>query len=198
MCDLLPYLGHQKLYDAFDFDKPWIAEENLQLTGVIVPEFQNPADGRERYEGYPFGGLALTHFAGMSGVEDGRNVVAASLPRSDPRAGVFGYDEVATAKDITDGTSNTIMIIGSGELASPWTVGGGGTIRGAREPYFDQLSGFGSRGRYSTGAIAVMADGSVRFVSSDVDPGAFRAMCTIHGSDTVDVSKWSKTTDLRR
>ncbi len=198
MCDLLPYLGHQDLYDAFDFSKHWTDKQNLQRAGVIVPEFQNPSDDRKRYDGYPFGGLALTHFVGMSGVEDGRNVVAASLPRSDPRAGVFGYDEVAAMEDITDGASNTIMIIGSGELASPWAVGGGGTIRGARQPYFDRLSGFGSRGRKSEGALAVMADGSVRFVSSDVDPSAFRAMCTIHGGETVDVSRWTAPTNFGR
>jgi len=112
------------------------------------------------------------------------------LPRSDPRAGVFGYDDVASSDEITDGASNTVMILGSGELASPWALGGGGTVRGAREPYFDPLSGFGSRGRKSAGALAVMADGSVRFISSDIQPSAFRAMCTIHGGETIDISPW--------
>ena len=76
----------------------------------------------------------------MSGVEDARNVVAAKLPRSDPRAGVFGYDEVARPEQITDGTSQTIMVVGSGALANPWILGGGATIRGAREPLFRQVS----------------------------------------------------------
>jgi hypothetical protein len=198
MCELLPYLGHEELYNAFDFNKPWMDERNLQLTGAIVPEFQNPTDDRKRYKGYPFEGMALTHFVGMSGIEDGRNVVAAALPRSDPRAGIFGYDEVAAIDDISDGTSNTIMIVGSGELASPWALGGGGTVRGARQPYFDRWSGFGSRGRQSEGTLAVMADGSVRFISSDIHPTAFRAMCTIHGQETIDVSRWAEPSDLDR
>ena len=196
MCGLLPYLGHQTLYDKFDFSKEWLEERNLELTGEIVPQFLNPSDPRERYEGYPFKGMALTHFVGMSGVEDRRTVVAASLPRSDPRAGIFGYDEVARREEITDGTSNTIKILGSGELAAPWTLGGGGTIRGAREPYFDRLSGFGSRGRSTEGTLAVMADGSVRFISSDIDPAAFRALCTIRGGETVDVGRWLESADL--
>ncbi|MCH5376393.1 MAG: DUF1559 domain-containing protein, partial [Planctomycetes bacterium] len=184
------------LYNRFDFSKPLTQDENLQLTGEVVYQFQNPEDDRDRYEGYPFRGMALTHYAGMSGIEDGRNVVAASLPRSDPRAGVFGYDEVASIDEITDGTSNTLMIVGSGELAAPWALGGGGTVRGAREPYFDRLSGFGSRGRKSEGALAVMVDGSVRFISSDIHPTAFRAMCTIHGGETIDVSRWVDTGQL--
>lgn len=198
MCQLLPYVGHEDLYNQFDFSKPLIDDKNLQLTGVIVPEFQNATDDRRLYEGYPFKGMALTHFVGMSGVEDGRNVVAASLPRADPRAGVFGYDDVASSDEITDGASNTVMILGSGELASPWALGGGGTVRGAREPYFDPLSGFGSRGRKSPGALAVMADGSVRFISADIQPSAFRAMSTIHGGETIDISPWVQSEDWGR
>ena len=38
------------------------------------------------------------------------------------------------------------------------------------------------------GTIALMADGSVRLVPETIDGNVFRAMCTIHGSDTVDIS----------
>jgi hypothetical protein len=34
-----------------------------------------------------------------------------------------------------------------------------------------------------------MADGSVRFVSANVEPTVFRSMCTIHGRDTVDLER---------
>ena len=33
-----------------------------------------------------------------------------------------------------------------------------------------------------------MADGSTRFIPADIDPTVFRAMCTIHGSESVDIS----------
>jgi hypothetical protein len=122
----------------------------------------------------------------MSGIEDARNVVAAKLPRSDPRAGIFGYDAVATPAEIADGTSNTIMVLGAGELANPWVMGGGATIRGAREPYFDKISGFGSKG--SSGVTVVMADGSVRTISSNISPAVFRALCTIHGAEKIDLA----------
>ena len=198
MTELLPYLGHQKTYDKFQFSKSWLDDDNLQLSGEIIREFQNPSDRRERWKGYPFENMALTHFVGMAGIEDRRNVVAAKLPRSDSRAGIFGYDDVAKRDEITDGESNTIMLIGSGKLASPWVAGGGATVRGAREPYFDELTGFGSQGGARQGAISVMADGSVRFVSSDIDPAAFRALSTIHGNENVDVSRWLSETQLTK
>jgi hypothetical protein len=188
MCSLLPYLGQDDLYNEFDFKVPWTDERNARLCTIVVPAFLNPADDRQRWTGIRFRGLALTHFVGMSGVEDGRSVVAAALPRSDPRAGVFGYDEVARREDITDGTSQTIMIVGSGEIVAPWVQGGGATIRGAREPYFDPLTGFGSRGLAKPGVAVLTADGSTRHLSEDIDPSVFRAMCTIHGADSVDGS----------
>lgn len=189
LCELLPHLGHEALYNRFRFDRSWTNEPNLQLTANLVPQFLNPADDRQRWRGYPFDGMALTHFVGMSGVEDRPNVVAASLPRSDPRAGVFGYHEVARQEQITDGASQTMMVLGSGELASPWVQGGGATVRGAREPYFDSLTGFGTRGQAKPGVTAMFADGSVRRISADIDPSVFRAMSTIHGADSVDFSQ---------
>jgi len=186
MTQILPFLGHQKIYDKFDFSKPRYDRVNLQNGAYIIPEFLNPADDRKRWKGYPYENYALTHFAGMSGIEDARNVVAAKLPRSDPRAGIFGYDGVATPAEITDGTGNTIMILGAGELANPWVMGGGATIRGAREPYFDKISGFGSKG--TSGVTVVMADGSVRVISSKINPAVFRALCTIHGAEKIDLA----------
>jgi hypothetical protein len=190
MTALLPHLGHQKLYDRIDQSKPWTDGQNLVFSAALIPQFQNPADDRKLWKGYPFDGMGLSHFVGMAGIEDRRNVVAGELPRDDPRAGVFGFDEVAKRSEITDGESQTILLIGAGKIASPWVQGGGATIRGAREPYFDKLTGFGTANNGSKpGSAATMVDGSVRFISADIDPQVMRALCTIHGSESVDLSQ---------
>jgi hypothetical protein len=189
LTELLPFLGHGQLYQQFDFKQPLTAGKNLQLARVLVPEFLNPLDDRRRWSGYPFDGVALTHVVGISGVEDTRNVVAAQLPRSDSRAGVFGYNEVARPEEITDGQSQTIMVAGAGAMANPWAFGGGAAIRGAREPLFDKTSGLGTKGLPAGGSMVVMADGSVRHVSANIDPRVFKAMCTIHGADSVDLEQ---------
>jgi hypothetical protein len=189
MTELLPYVGQGSLYGKFDFTKSWSDPVNLQLTSTVIPAFLNPSDSRSTWDGYPFQGMGLTHFAGMSGVEDGRNIVAAELPRSDPRAGIFGYDKIARAADITDGASQTIMIVGTGEVVAPWVQGGGATIRGARQPYFDKYTGLGSKGLPKAGTYVLFADGSARLISSEISPEIFKAMCTMHGAEQVDMSK---------
>jgi hypothetical protein len=154
LVELLPHLGHEELYNRFRFDQAWTEGPNLQLSAALIPQFLNPADDRQRWTGYPFQGMGLTHYVGMAGVEDRPNEVAAKLPRSDPKAGIFGYEDVARPEQITDGVSQTIMVLGAGELVSPWVQGGGATVRGARKPYFDPLTGHERRvGRRSHGHV---------------------------------------------
>jgi hypothetical protein len=103
MCELLPFIGREQLYQQFRFGEAYTEADNFAAASRVIPEFLNPSDSRTRWEGIYYQGLGITHFAGMSGIEDARNVLAAELPRRDPRAGVFGYDHVAKADDITDG-----------------------------------------------------------------------------------------------
>jgi hypothetical protein len=187
LAGLLPHLGYQAEYERLELHKPSTDDANMAVGHILIPEFQNPLDSRKTWDGFPFDGMALTHFVGMSGIEDARNVAAAQLPRSDPRAGIFGYDAVARPDEITDGLGHTIMVVGSGKLANPWLLGGGATIRGAREPLFDGISGLGSEGLPTPGTVVLMADGSVRTVPKSIDPKVFRAMCTIQGRETVDL-----------
>lgn len=189
MVELLPYVGFNDLYLQFDQSKTWADPGNKVFTFQVVPAFVNPADPYIQWDGFPYDGMGLTHFAGMAGIEDRRNVVAAELPRSDPRAGIFGYDEIAKLSDVTDGAAQTIMMIGTGKSAAPWVQGGGGTIRGARQPYFDPFTGFGSKGLPKHGTYVLFADGSSRVISADIDPEVFKAMCTMHGAEQVDMQK---------
>ncbi|HVX10317.1 MAG TPA: DUF1559 domain-containing protein [Pirellulales bacterium] len=189
MIHLLPFLGHNDIHGRFDFSKGWHEDVNLPLACEEIPAFLDPGNPNRRT--VVFGvkdaiGPAFTHYVGMAGVEDTRNVVAAEYPRTDPRAGIFGYTEVARPAEITDGTSNTIMVISSGKIVGPWASGGGATVRGARPPYFDDITGFGSGG--NAGAVVAMADGSVKRISKNIDPSVFRALCTIHGGETVDLN----------
>jgi hypothetical protein len=80
MTELLPYIGQDDLYTQFNFTKTWLDGTNIKGAYTVIPAFLNPADPRSTWDGIKLRGMALSHFAGMSGVED-RNVVAAELPR---------------------------------------------------------------------------------------------------------------------
>lgn len=189
LSQLLPYLGHDDLYVRIDFKKSWADDKNSYIGQNIVPAFINPGSTQSRWTGIPLDGMALTHFVGMSGLEIKRSDCAGLLARTDPRAGIFGYTSIAKPEEITDGQSQTIMLIGADRLAGPWMQGGGGCIRGARAPYFNEFSGFNSSGLAKPGTYILFADGSSRVVSADIDPEIFKALCTIHGAETIDMSK---------
>jgi prepilin-type processing-associated H-X9-DG protein len=187
MVELLPFLGRQNIYDQFKFEDTWLKDERaIPLSYEVIVEFLNPADDKVRWveTNSPWENMALTHYVGMSGIEQERNAVAALLARTHSDAGIFGYDEIAKLDMVSDGTSQTILMLGAGTLSAPWLHGGGATIRGAREPYFDELAGFGSKGVEGGGVHVLFADGSVRVISKDIDPAVFRALCTMHGGET--------------
>jgi hypothetical protein len=190
MIQLLPYVGYGELHSKLDLTKGWHEKENVPYACQVIPAFLDPANPNHNMKVIGVKnaiGPAFTHFVGMAGIEDSRNVVAASLPRSDPRAGIFGYDQIARPEEITDGATNTIMLISAGKIVGPWASGGGATIRAARAPYFDPITGFGTARDPGSGALVAMADGSVKWISKDIDPAVFRALCTIHGGEKVDL-----------
>lgn len=184
---MLPYLNQAPLYSLVDQTKPWNAPENRAFVTSVIPELLNPADPRQNWQGAPYNELGLTHLVGVSGVEAAGEPPVATLPRSHPRAGVFGEKEIAKPEQITDGTSQTMLLISSGPLVAPWAVGGAGTMRGIREKNFEPQTGFSSQGLSKPGAYTLMADGSVRFISAQVDPKVMQAMSTIAGKEQVDL-----------
>lgn len=189
MTQLLPYLEHKDIYDRIDLKRFWGDQGNIEAIHEVIPEFISSRTTVERLPRYEEEqGPALTYFVGMSGLEQ-RTLAAGALPRSDPQAGMFGYQGIAKPEEITDGLGNTIMIIEVGKSANPWAWGGGATIRGALEPYFDKLTGYGASG--ADDVQVIFADGSARTISKSIDPAVFRALCTIHGAESVDLGSMS-------
>ncbi len=185
MTALLPHLGHQDLYNQIDLNGSWTDEKNIPAAVTIVEEFLDPLVTKRRWKGYPMEGVALTHFVGMAGV----GPESPRLAKEHPKAGIFGYDRKTAVTDIRDGAANTILMIQANDVYGPWVQGGGATVRAAQSPpYIGVTGGFGSPGPRS-GAMTIFADGSVRFLSKDIDPSVFEALCTMNGGEQIDLSK---------
>ena len=135
---LLPYLEQKQLYDQFKLDEPWDSEHNKKLVAkipaIFVPPAQKSAAGTTTYLG-PLGDGYLFRPKAKEGLK---------------------------IADITDGTSNTIMIVEVADgSAVEWTKPGDWTPD-AKEPAKALV------GHYPEGFIAAFCDGSVRLLAKSI------------------------------
>ena len=165
---ILPFVEQSALHQSINFDEAWDDESNQKAAEIRVPVYMNP--------GYPAAsvGTAETHYVGIAGL--GKD--APMLPANSNRAGVFAFNRKTSFRDITDGTSNTMMTSeASGQFGS-WIAGGNATIRSlTTKPYINGPDGIG--GPYTGGCQIGLADGSVRFVSENIDPVIFERLSTM-------------------
>lgn len=176
---LLPFMEQSGLFDAVDQATGWQSPSNRRVSGTAVPIFQNPSNSRS-----PEAPAAMD-YVGIAGIGPD----AASLPASDRKAGIFGYNRSTRISEITDGTSNTLMIGDAKPPAESWMKGGRATIRGfSQSPYLNGPDGIGSPHR---GIVQfAFADGSVRVISVDVDESILEALATKAGGEVVDYSSF--------
>ncbi|MFN0053082.1 MAG: DUF1559 domain-containing protein [Planctomycetales bacterium] len=173
--DILPYIDQAAVFNQIDFKKSWEDEVNARMVAVQVPVLLNPGVAAPRNPQY-----ASTHYVGLAGIGND----AYTLPVRDKRAGVFGYNRVTRIQDILDGTSNTIGVTEASKDYGPWSAGGPSTIRAlTKKPYINGPDGLG--GPFRGGMNVMMMDGSVRFVSENIDPNVLEALTTIAGGEAV-------------
>lgn len=173
---LLDYTAPDERIRA-DFQRSWSDPVNERFVRRRVAMFLNPAIHKLVGED----GLPTTHYVGVAGVGDD----AAELPIDHPRAGVFGWDRVTRPTDIRDGASQTLLLLPVMGGFSSWAAAGHGTVRGVTEPPYlagrDQF-GDGQRDRMTV----LMADGSVREISSEIAPVVFRRMAAMSDGLSLD------------
>jgi hypothetical protein len=182
MVELLPYLGHQMLYDTIDPNRhfAWSDKQNLMAARTVVPEFIDPSypmgSHYVSYPGVPLS-VAATHFVAIGGIGE-------DSPAEDDfnaaDAGAFGYERETPLTAFKRGAANTaVMIQVPVDQAGPWIAGGGSTVRGI--PAKGSIQPFVVP--HLQGTYVLMGDGSVRFVKATISDEVFKAMCTLNGPE---------------
>ncbi|MBX3445062.1 MAG: DUF1559 domain-containing protein [Planctomyces sp.] len=176
MYSILPYLDQAPLFNNIRSKESWDSAANTPSIERLIPTYLHPSSP----EPTTHEGRGATHYVGLAGIgEDGPTLAA-----TDKGAGFFAYNRATRIAQITDGTSNTVMVAESDGQARPWAEGGPSTIRPlTQQPYINGPDGIG--GISQGGANMLFADGSVRFVSEQIDSKVMEALTTIAGGEAV-------------
>jgi len=176
---LLPYYDHADWHRKLEFGYAWNGPQNREVSRRPLPEVVNPALGPETTDA----GFPVTHYVGVAGVGED----AGQLSADHPRAGLFGYGRGTRREEITRGSAHTIAMLGASGRLGPWAAGGNPTVRPlTKPPYVNGPDGFGSG--QPDGMLAGMADGSVRFISKQVDPRVLEQLATVRGGEGATIS----------
>jgi hypothetical protein len=174
LASILPYADQGPLFKRVDFEESWDDDANEFAANIRIPTFMNP--------GRPVNpkGPGETHYVGIAGL--GKD--APMLPANHKRAGVFAINRKTRIRDMIDGTSNTMMVSEASGKLGPWIAGGESTIRPlTKKPYINGPDGIG--GPYNGGVHVGLGDGSVRFISENIDPTIFERLSTMADGQVV-------------
>lgn len=135
---ILPFVEEADMFNQYRFDEPWDSEHNKKVTEKIPPVFRHPMDKKDSTNASFF---ALV----------GTNTLMGDNKRNTRMA------------DITDGTSNTLMIV-EAKRDIPWSKPEDIAYPDDRTKALPELGGF-----FKQGFLAGFGDGSVRMIFKSID-----------------------------
>jgi hypothetical protein len=146
---ILPFIEGGSVYQQYDFDQPWNSAANLAVYQVQPSVYQCPGDSG-----------SCSYF--LVNVPDG----------------IFEGDQQTKIAEITDGTSNTIMVVevtgANVHWAEPYDLG----PQALTAAINSAADGTAISSVHVGGAHVVFADASVHFVADNVPPATVQALIT--------------------
>jgi prepilin-type N-terminal cleavage/methylation domain-containing protein len=208
---ILPYVDGANLYNSIDYNVSALAPTNQQAASEILSFYRCPSFTGPDFSDDPlyvttvgFDRFAIRNYVAMGA----RTIVG--LSGAIPADGVMYPGSRTGFRDITDGTSNTIMIAETRETkASVWIDGTAASVAARSfallpptyaadavsinvEPYFPPGifpnsigQNWGPSSFHTGGAHHLLCDGSVQFLSENMDVGVYDSLTTRNGGEVV-------------
>ncbi|MBI2805624.1 MAG: sigma-70 family RNA polymerase sigma factor [Planctomycetes bacterium] len=148
---ILPFIEQDKLYKEFKLDEAWNSAHNKKLIAKM-PKIYEPLGAGKK-------GVGLTHYQVFTGLNT-----------------MFNGAKELGPRDVTDGTSNTILAI-EAKQAVVWSQPAD-LVLPKDETKLPPLGGL-----FKAGMHVLMADGSVRFRSATTPAATIRAAVTPAGNE---------------
>lgn len=154
---ILPYIEQDNLYRLFKLDEPWDSEHNKKLA--------------ENYK------IKIYAIPGVDDLKEGKTRFRVFTGGKDKVTAMFEHNVKTKLSEISDGTSNTLMVVAAKE-AVLWTK--------PDELNFDPKGNPGDLLYFQNDVTpALFGDGSVRYLSRKVTLENWRALVSKNGGEVV-------------
>ena len=164
---LLPYLEQQNVSDQLDLTRAFDAVDNQLAAATVLSVYLCPSTIRETDQPEGRGGC---DYGGIFGER-------INSPNNPPK-GTMLIDQAVSICDITDGTSNTLVVSEDSQSPDAQWINGRNIFDQAFP--INQAPGFENdiRSEHPQGANGVFCDGSVRFLNESIENETLAAICT--------------------
>jgi hypothetical protein len=159
---LLPFMGESALYNRYDFSEPWNGPNNIKLLNNMPWTFACPS-----WHDYPPTSTTLTSYVAVTG----------------PGTMFPGTSSTKFA-DVTDGISETLMIVEVADVKIPWTAPQDLDVRTMSFRVNDPKR-LGISSKHPGGANVGLGDDAIRFMRESIVPGNLRSLVTIAGGAAI-------------
>ncbi|MDR1491115.1 MAG: DUF1559 domain-containing protein [Planctomycetaceae bacterium] len=161
---ILPFIEQSELYEQIRLNEPWDSEWNKQFHNVVIPQYHCPSDSSSSSSANANCNYSV--------------VVGKETPFTGSKSVKFG--------EITDGTSNTLLVIERSDSVC-W-------MNPTQELTFDRLIKNGivvnedlMGGEHIGGVNAALCDGSVHFLPETLDLETLKALLIKNDGKVVDL-----------